>query len=60
MTRPRRYCAGCATPLPKGTYIRCPQGCGALLCKKGRRACRKDHTRNCIVYQIQHGIEEAS
>lgn len=54
------YCAACAAPLFRGTYLLCRQGCGAKLCRSGRRCINKHDPHNCPVYQTAHGIAETS
>ncbi|SDN81472.1 hypothetical protein [Streptomyces wuyuanensis] len=46
MTFRARYCASCARPVRRGTYLRCVLGCGAALCRKGDR-CTQQHTPQC-------------
>lgn len=54
----RLFCASCARPLRRGTYNRCPLGCGARLCKRGS-GCGNNHLPyNCSVYQENHGVAE--
>ncbi|MFF3337992.1 hypothetical protein [Streptomyces flavidovirens] len=52
----RVYCASCAQPLRRGTYLLCVLGCGARLCRKGRRGCIDQHTPNCPTYQAARGV----
>lgn len=53
----RTYCASCARPLRRGTYARCPLGCGAALCRKAH--CGNQHVpNNCPVDQARRGLQE--
>ncbi|MEV8307859.1 hypothetical protein AB0P36_10970 [Streptomyces flavidovirens] len=60
MTFRPRYCASCAKPLRRGTYLLCVLDCGARLCRKGRRGCVEQHTPNCPTRHATSGIKEAS
>ncbi|MEH0553424.1 hypothetical protein [Streptomyces sp. B21-101] len=42
----RLYCATCAKLQRRGTYYRCPLGCGAAVCRK-RPGCGNTHLRQC-------------
>lgn len=42
----RVYCGQCARPQRRGTYLRCPLGCGTAVCRQ-RAACGNDHLRQC-------------
>lgn len=42
----RIYCGQCARPHRRGTYLRCPLGCGTALCRKNPR-CGNAHLRQC-------------
>lgn len=42
----RVYCATCARLQRKGSYRRCPLGCGAALCRV-RAGCGNTHLRQC-------------
>ncbi|MFD9430318.1 hypothetical protein [Streptomyces sp. NPDC060002] len=42
----RLFCATCARLQGRGTYYRCPLGCGAAVCKK-RAGCGNTHLRQC-------------
>lgn len=42
----RVYCATCARLQRRGTYLRCPLGCGAALCRR-RAGCGNTHLRQC-------------
>ncbi|MEU9581070.1 hypothetical protein [Streptomyces chilikensis] len=42
----RVYCATCARLKRRGTYHRCPNGCGAALCRKVPH-CGNAHLRQC-------------
>lgn len=42
----RLYCATCARLQRRGTYYRCPLGCGAVVCRK-RPGCGNTHLRQC-------------
>jgi hypothetical protein len=50
----RIFCASCARPLRRGTYLRCVLGCGARLCRTG--SCIQQHVPNCPVRQNETGI----
>ncbi|MFC4611161.1 hypothetical protein ACFO9E_25705 [Streptomyces maoxianensis] len=41
------YCASCAAPLTRGTYVLCSKGCGARLCRPHRRCINKHDPHNC-------------
>jgi hypothetical protein len=42
----RVFCATCAKLQRKGTYLRCPLGCGEAVCKS-RAGCGNTHLRQC-------------
>lgn len=42
----RVFCATCARLQRKGTYLRCPLGCGEAVCKS-RAGCGNSHLRQC-------------
>jgi hypothetical protein len=42
----RLYCATCARRQWRGTYYRCPLGCGAAVCRKNPH-CGNTHLRQC-------------
>ncbi|MET8947431.1 hypothetical protein ABZX30_28780 [Streptomyces sp. NPDC004542] len=42
----RIYCGQCARPQRRGTYQRCPLGCGTALCRK-RASCGNSHLDQC-------------
>ncbi|MEU4487351.1 hypothetical protein AB0H94_21145 [Streptomyces purpurascens] len=42
----RIYCGTCAKPQRRGTYLRCPLGCGAAVCRKNPH-CGNTHLRQC-------------
>lgn len=42
----RTYCATCARRQYRGTYYRCPLGCGAAVCRKTPH-CGNTHLRQC-------------
>ncbi|MFJ3719064.1 hypothetical protein [Streptomyces sp. NPDC090057] len=42
----RVYCGQCARPQRRGTFQRCPLGCGTALCRK-RASCGNDHLNQC-------------
>ncbi|MFF9625388.1 hypothetical protein [Streptomyces griseosporeus] len=48
----RVFCGQCARPQRSGTYLRCPLGCGAALCRK-RASCGNDHLAQC---PNRHGV----
>lgn len=49
MVRAIRYCSTCARRVKRGAYLRCPLGCGAVVCKG--TGCAKKHGPNCSVRQ---------
>ncbi|MFE3659098.1 hypothetical protein [Streptomyces sp. NPDC059165] len=40
------FCASCDRPLMRGTYMLCPDGCGARLCR-GQPRCVEQHNPQC-------------
>ena len=42
----RVFCGTCARLQRKGTYLRCPWGCGTAVCRS-RPACGNTHLRQC-------------
>ncbi|MEV3988254.1 hypothetical protein AB0J57_05045 [Streptomyces sp. NPDC049837] len=40
------FCASCARPLTRGTYLLCSKGCGARLCR-GHPRCAQQHNPQC-------------
>lgn len=40
------FCASCARPLTRGTYLLCTSRCGARLCR-GHPRCAQQHTPQC-------------
>lgn len=42
----RIFCATCAKLQRKGSYLRCPLGCGEALCR-ARAGCGNTHLRQC-------------
>lgn len=42
----RVFCGTCARPQRRGSYLRCPLGCGIALCRK-RAGCGNTHLRQC-------------
>jgi hypothetical protein len=42
----RLYCASCAKRQRRGTYLRCPLGCGEAVCRKNPY-CGNTHLRQC-------------
>ncbi|MFD0417286.1 hypothetical protein [Streptomyces sp. NPDC127108] len=50
----RIFCATCAKLQRKGTYLRCPLGCGDAVCKT-RAACGNTHLRQCPNRPIPEG-----
>lgn len=40
------FCASCARPLTRGTYLLCSKGCGAKVCR-GHTRCASDHNPQC-------------
>lgn len=42
----RVFCGTCARPQRKGSYLRCPLGCGTALCRK-RAGCGNTHLKQC-------------
>jgi hypothetical protein len=42
----RIYCATCARLQQRGTYLRCPLGCGAAVCRT-RSSCGNAHLPQC-------------
>jgi len=42
----RIFCGTCAKLQRKGTFLRCPLGCGAALCRS-RAGCGNTHLRQC-------------
>lgn len=56
MNRRRIYCATCARRQKRGSYLRCPLGCGAALCRS-RPQCGNQHLpHNCPSYQASRGL----
>ncbi|MFF1548726.1 hypothetical protein [Streptomyces sp. NPDC058291] len=42
----RLYCATCAKLQRRGSYLRCPLGCGDVVCRRNPR-CGNTHLRQC-------------
>lgn len=42
----RVYCGTCAKPQRRGTYYRCPLGCGLAVCRRNPR-CGSTHLKQC-------------
>ncbi|MEU8528512.1 hypothetical protein AB0C77_23435 [Streptomyces sp. NPDC048629] len=40
------FCASCARPMTRGTYLLCSKGCGAKVCR-GHTRCAKQHNPQC-------------
>ncbi|MBT2488796.1 hypothetical protein J7E96_09725 [Streptomyces sp. ISL-96] len=40
------FCASCARPLMRGTYLLCSKGCGGRLCR-GHPRCAQQHNPQC-------------
>lgn len=40
------FCAACARPLTRGTYLLCSKGCGGRLCR-GEQRCTEQHNPQC-------------
>lgn len=40
------FCATCARPLARGTYLLCSKGCGSRLCR-GHARCAEQHNPQC-------------
>lgn len=40
------FCASCARPLMRGTYLLCSKGCGGKLCR-GHPRCAQQHNPQC-------------
>lgn len=55
----RVFCGTCAKPQRKGSYGRCPLGCGTALCR-ARMGCARTHLRQCDNRGDMSTVGEAS
>ncbi|MBD9730192.1 hypothetical protein PV755_46565 [Streptomyces caniscabiei] len=55
----RVFCGSCAKLQRKGSYLRCPLGCGTALCRS-RPGCGNSHLRQCPNRCSQGNSSEAS